>query len=153
MSTGGIGQGTAEIVRLGLAAEGQAQGLGVIAAAQVEGGVPDGQGADDEDADGRHARAEDVAVDPAEQLDENGAQPEGQRAFLGPGQAGHVGPQPVVQAAMRHGPHDAETGGVIVLPRFAADQARQDVQQAKRKQGPSWQRECGSGGKADWLHR
>jgi hypothetical protein len=33
---------------------------------------------------------------------------------------------------MRHGPHDAETGGIIDFPWVAPNNAWQDVQQAKR---------------------
>ncbi|MFM2088925.1 MAG: hypothetical protein RLZZ237_3794 [Pseudomonadota bacterium] len=89
---GGVGQGTAEVVRFGLAAKGQAQRLGVATAAQVESRVPDGQGADGEDTNGGRACAEHLAIDPAEQFDEDGAQPEGQRAFLGHGHAGDIRP-------------------------------------------------------------
>nr|GEU28109.1 hypothetical protein [Tanacetum cinerariifolium] len=132
---GGIGQGAAEIVGLGLAAKGQAQRLRILAPAQVEGGVPQRQHAEQEDGHRAHAGGQHVTEQPTEQLDAERADPERQRAFVGNGQAGNIGQQPVLPAAMRHGPHDAEAGGVVVLPRFAADQAGQDVEQAQGKQG------------------
>ena len=41
----------------------------------------------------------------------------------------------------------------IFLPRVAANQPRQDIQQAKCEQGPARQGDGGGGGKADWFHR
>jgi hypothetical protein len=149
---GRVGQRAAIVVRFRLAAEGQAQRLCFRAPAQVERRVPQRQGAQREDADGRDARPEHVAHEPAEQLDAQCAEPERQRPLVGHGQAGDMGHQPVLDAAVRHRPHDAEAGGII-LPRIAPDEARQDVQQAECVQSPAWQREGGGGGKADGFHR
>jgi hypothetical protein len=61
-------------------------------------------------------------------------------------------PQPILQAAVGHGPHQAEGGGILGFPRIAADQAGQDIQQAQGEQHQARKRIGGGSGKADWLH-
>jgi len=63
---GGIGQGAAVIVGFGLAAESQAQRLGFRTPSEPERGLPQRHGAEHEQADGRHARCQHVAQQPAE---------------------------------------------------------------------------------------
>ena len=147
-----IGQRATVVERGRLPAKGQLQRLRFGAATEHICCAPDTQRADREEYDDRDAGGERVTGEPAKQLDQDGASPECQGCFAGHRQSGDVRCEPVGERAVGHGPHDAETGRVIDLPRIAADDAGQDVQQAHRDQSPARQGERGGGGEAYGFH-
>ncbi|MCY1233933.1 hypothetical protein D9M72_464960 [compost metagenome] len=129
-----VGQRATVIARVGLAAEGIGKWLDLVAPAQQVGGVPDaGAGREEEQCRGQPGgvgRAQPVA----EAANHQRADPEHQRAVLAVRAADDIWHQPVVQVAGGQLPHDAKAGGVLVLPRIAAEQADHAIDDADRQQ-------------------
>src|SRR5450830_725441 len=148
-----IGQCATIIARFWLAAKSQLERLRFGTTAQQIGGIPDRQRTDQEASDGGNARRQWIAEQAAEQLDANRTKPVGQRTLGRHSHAGDIRCQPILQYAMRHGPHDAETGRIIVFPRVAADQAWQDIEQTERNQSPARQSMGRGGSETDGLHQ
>ncbi|MNX91297.1 hypothetical protein D3C86_1233710 [compost metagenome] len=144
-----IGQRAAIGPRIGLAAEGERERLHFVTPAEQIGGIPDeGAGAEVEQRRGQPRRVR-RAEPAAKQPDHDAAEPEHERAVLTERPAGDVRHQPILRAARGKLPHHAEARGILVLPRVAAEQAGQPVDDADGQQQGARQRAGGGGGQVD----
>ncbi|MCY1541688.1 hypothetical protein D9M68_773890 [compost metagenome] len=155
---GGVRQHAAVVARLGFAAEGQRQGLGLGAAAQQIGAVPHAGGGNAEPQQVGQAARGDVADERAEQPDADRTHPGDQRAFFGMSQQPDLRQQPRDAAFADCRDHGRQSDRIVRFPGVAHEQAGHDVGQQQAQQDQPGQfrgghgRQPGRCGKGEWGH-
>ena len=141
---GDVREHPAVVARARFAAERQRDGLGLGASREPISGVPDAPRGQREPEHRRQARGIHRAEQAAEEPDQERADPERQRSFLGQRLAHDAGQEPFGRPPLRHRPHHPEGRSVLEAPGIATEETGHHVGHQQREQHPARQLGRGS---------
>ena len=136
---GDVREHPAVVARARFAAEGKGDWLGFGTSREPVRGVPDAPGGQREPQHGRQARGIHRAEQPAEEPNQQCADPERQGPFLRQRLTNDARQEPFGHPPLRHRPHHPEGRGVLEAPWIAAEETGHHVGHQQREQHPARQ--------------